>query len=156
MVIGGLDLRAVIGSATILLGILVYGYATGVFSCRKLERATYNSVALRFTAANQHPDHHTIAAFRRRFLKQIGTGFVQVLMLAREMGVLKLGTVALNGTKRHTDASRHLEAQLQAEIAELTVRAEAADQADELVASVASSPSAAACHPSIGRHSRPG
>jgi transposase len=54
-----------------LLGILIYGYATGVFSSRKLERATYDSVALRFVAANQHPDHDTIAAFRRRFLKEI-------------------------------------------------------------------------------------
>ena len=69
-----------------LLGILVYGYATGVFSSRKLERATYDSVASRFVAANQHPDHDTIAAFRRRFLKEIETLFVQVLMLAREMG----------------------------------------------------------------------
>ena len=149
-VIGGLDLRAIIGSyrgsgeasyhPTILLGILVYGYATGVFSSRKLERATYDSVALRFIAANQHPDHDTIAAFRRRFLKQIGTVFVQVLMLAREMGVLKLGTVALDGTKIHANASRHsalsyeragqIEAQLQAEVAGLMARAEAADQTD--------------------------
>src|ERR671927_413005 len=80
-VIEGLDLRAMIGSyrgcgeapyhPTILLGILVYGYATGVFSSRKLERATYDSVAFRFIAANQHPDHDTIAAFRRRFLPRI-------------------------------------------------------------------------------------
>ena len=58
------------------------------------------SVAFRFIAANQHPDHDTIAVFRRRFLKQIGTVFVQVLMLARQMGVLRLGTVALDGTRR--------------------------------------------------------
>ena len=119
---------------------LVYGYATGVFSSRKLERATYDSVAFRFIAANQHPDHDTIAAFRRRFLKQIEALFVQVLMLAREMGVLKLGTVALDGTKIHANASRHsalsyehagkIEAQLQAEVAELMAKAEAADQAD--------------------------
>lgn len=74
----------------LLLGLLVYGYATGVFSSRKLERATYDSVAFRFIAANQHPDHDTIATFRRRFLKQIGPLFVQVLRLAREMGVLAL------------------------------------------------------------------
>jgi len=149
-VIAGLDLRAMIGSyrgsgeasyhPTVLLGILVYGYATGVFSSRKLERATYDSVAFRFIAANQHPDHDTIAAFRRRFLKQIEKLFVQVLMLAREMGVLKMGTVALDGTKIHANASRHsalsyehagkIEAQLQAEVAELMARAEAADQAD--------------------------
>ena len=88
-VIAGLDLRSMIGSyrssgeasyhPTVLLGVLVYGYATGVFSSRKLERATYDSVAFRFVAANQHPDHDTIAAFRRRFLKQIEKLFVQVL-----------------------------------------------------------------------------
>ena len=113
----------------LLLGILVYGYATGVFSSRKLERATYDSVAFRFIAANEHPDHDTIAAFRRRFLKEIEGLFVQVLALAREMGVLKLGTVALDGTKIHANASRHsalsyehagkIEAQLKAEVAEL-------------------------------------
>jgi transposase len=149
-VIASLDLRAMIGSyrgsgeasyhPAVLLGILIYGYATGVFSSRKLERATYDSVAFRFIAANQHPDHDTIAAFRRRFLKQIEKLFVQVLVVAREMGVLKMGTVALDGTKVHANASRHsalsyehagkIEAQLQAEVAELMARAEAADQAD--------------------------
>ena len=149
-VIAGLDLRAMVGSyrgsgeasyhPTVLLGILVYGYATGVFSSRKLERATYDSVAFRFVAANQHPDHDTIAAFRRRFLKPIETLFVQVLLLAREMGVLKMGTIALDGTKIHANASRHsalsyehagkIEAQLQAEVAALMAKADAADQAD--------------------------
>jgi hypothetical protein len=122
------------------LGVLVYGYATGVFSSRKLERATYDSVAFRFIAANDHPDHDTIATFRRRFLKEIEGLFVQVLVLAREMGMLKLGTVGLDGTKIHANASRHsamsyehagkIEAQLKAEVAELLARAEAADQAD--------------------------
>jgi hypothetical protein len=111
-----------------------------VFSSRKLERATYDSVAFRFIAANDHPDHDTIATFRRRFLKQIEGLFVQVLELAREMGMLKLGTVALDGTKIHANASRHsalsyehagkIEAQLKAEVAELLARAEAADAAD--------------------------
>src|SRR4051812_37234341 len=76
----------------VLLGVVVYGYATGVFSSRKLERATYDSVALRFLTANQHPDHDTLATFRRRFLAQIEGLFVQVLLVAREMGMLKLGT----------------------------------------------------------------
>jgi transposase len=149
-VIAGLDLRVMTGGyrgsgeasyhPQLLLGIIIYGYATGVFSSRKLERATYDSVAFRFIAANGHPDHDTIAAFRRRFLQQIGTLFVQVLGVAREMGVLKLGTVALDGTKIHANASRHsalsyehagkIEAQLQAEVAELMAKAEAADQAD--------------------------
>jgi transposase len=123
-----------------LLAILVYGYATGVFSSRKLERATYDSVAFRFVAGNQHPDHDTIAAFRRRFLKDIEGLFVKVLQLAGEMGVLKLGTVGLDGTKIHANASRHsalsyehagkIEAQLKAEVADLLNQAETADQAD--------------------------
>ena len=123
-----------------LLGLLVYGYATGVFSSRKLERATYNSVAFRFIAANDHPDHDTIATFRRRFLAEIEALFVRVLLLAREMGVLKMGTVALDGTKIHANASRHsalsyehagkVEAQLKAEVADLMAKAEAADAAD--------------------------
>ena len=125
---------------SVLLGLLVYGYATGVFSSRKLERATYDSVAFRFIAANDHPDHDTIATFRRRFLTEIETLFVGVLVLAREMGMLQLGTVALDGTKIHANASRHsalsyahasqIEAQLKAEVAELLALAEAADQAD--------------------------
>src|ERR1700720_2865690 len=101
--IDGFDLRAMVGAYRGL----GYGYATGVFSSRKLERATYDSVAFRFIAANDHPDHDTIAAFRRRFLKEIEALFVQVLLLAREMGVLNLGTVALDGTKIHANASRH-------------------------------------------------
>jgi transposase len=125
---------------SVLLGLVVYGYATGVFSSRKLERATYDSVAFRFIAANDHPDHDTIASFRRRFLKQIEALFVEVLLLAGEMGMLKLGTVALDGTKVHANASRHsalsyehaskIEARLKAEVAELMALAEAADQAD--------------------------
>jgi transposase len=124
----------------LLVGLLVYGYATGVFSSRKLERATYDSVAFRFVAANQHPDHDTIAAFRRRFLKEIEALFVKILLLAREMGLLKLGTVGLDGTKIHANASKHsalsyehaakIEGQLKAEVAELLAKAEAADQAD--------------------------
>ena len=149
-VIEGLDLGAMSGryrgsgSASyhpaLLLGMLVYGYATGVFSSRKLERATYDSVAFRFIAANEHPDHDTIAVFRRRFLEEIQGLFVQVLLLAREMGLLKLGTVALDGTKIHANASRHsalsyehagkLETQLKAEVAELLAKAETADKAD--------------------------
>ena len=149
-VIEGLDMSAMAkayrgsGSASyhpsMLLGLVVYGYATGVFSSRALERATYDSVAFRFIAANDHPDHDTIATFRRRFLSEIEGLFVQVLLLAREAGVLKLGTVALDGTKVHAHASRHsalsyghagkLEAQLQAEVAELMTVAEAADTAD--------------------------
>src|SRR5262249_22068192 len=96
-----------------------------------------DSVAFRFIAANDHPDHDTIATFRRRFLKEITELFVKVLMLGRQMGVLQLGTVALDGTKIHANASRHsalsyehagkLEAQLEAEVGTLLAKAEAAD-----------------------------
>src|SRR5208282_2768213 len=149
-VIDGLNVSAMSGAyrgsgeasyhPRLLLGLIVYGYATGVFSSRKLERATYDSVAFRFIAANDHPDHDTIAAFRKRFLEQIQTLFVQVLGVAREMGVLQMGTVALDGTKIHANASRHsalsyehagkIEAQLEAEVADLMAKAEAADAAD--------------------------
>jgi transposase len=123
-----------------LLAILVYGYATGVFSSRRLERATYDSVAFRYIAANTHPDHDTLATFRRRFLDELANLFVQVLELAQEMKLLKLGTVCLDGTKIHANASRHsalshghietLESQLKAEVQELLALAEQADQAD--------------------------
>jgi transposase len=149
-VVESLDLRAIIGSyqgkgsapyhPSMLLAVLLYGYATGAFSSRKLERATYDSVAFRFIAANQHPDHDTIANFRRRFLKEIDGLFVDVLKIAREMGMLNLGTVGLDGTKIHANASRHsalsyghltkIEEQLKAEVADLLQKAEAADQAD--------------------------
>jgi hypothetical protein len=112
-----------------MLGLLVYGYTTGVFSSRKLERATYDSVAFCFIAANDQPDHDTIATFQRRFLKDIEALFVRVLELAREMGLLRMGTVGLDGTKIHANASWHsalsyehagkIEAQLQAEVSEL-------------------------------------
>lgn len=116
-IVDALDLRALSGDyrgsgsksyhPRLLLSVLFYGYATGVFSSRKLERAIYDSVAFRFIAANDHPDHDTIVSFRRRFLPEIEKLFVQILLLAREMGVLKLGTVGLDGTKIHANASRH-------------------------------------------------
>jgi transposase len=125
---------------SMLLGLLVYGYATGVFSSRAIERATYDSVAFRYVAANTHPDHDTINEFRKRFLKQIEPLFVQVLLIARELGVLKLGQVALDGTKVHANASRHsalswghankIEAQLKAEVAELLRLGAQADRAE--------------------------
>ena len=123
-----------------LLAILVYGYATGVFSSRKLERATYDSVAFRYLGAGSHPDHDTLATFRRRFLGELEGLFVQVLALAKEMKLLKLGTVCLDGTKMHANASRHsalshghiekLETQLKAEVQELFALAESAAQTD--------------------------
>ena len=91
----------------VLLGLLIYGYANGVHSSRKIERATYDSVAFRYVAANTHPDHDTLATFRRRFLKEVEALFVQVLVLAREMKLLKLGHIALDGTKINANASKH-------------------------------------------------
>jgi hypothetical protein len=111
-----------------------------VFSSRRLERATYDSVAFRYIAAGSHPDHDTLATFRRRFLAELEALFVQVLELAQEMKLLKLGTVCLDGTKLHANASRHsalshghiekLEVQLKAEVQELLALAEQADLAD--------------------------
>lgn len=146
-VIEQLDLGALVrqyagrGSAAhhpaVLLGLLVYGYASGVHSSRKIERATYDSVAFRFVAANTHPDHDTLATFRRRFLKEIETLFVQVLVLAREMKLLKLGHIALDGTKIDANASKHkalswahankIEAQLRQEVQTLLALAESCD-----------------------------
>lgn len=121
----------------LLLSILVYGYATGVFSSRKLENATYDSVAFRFCAANEHPDHDTLNSFRKRFLKEIEVLMVQVLMIARTLGVLNLGNIALDGSKIKANASKHsalsyghikkLEAQLQDEVKKLMALAEAAN-----------------------------
>ena len=122
----------------VMLGLLIYGYATGVYSSRRIEAATYESIAFRYIAANEQPDHDSLCTFRKRFLKQIEALFVQVLCIARQMKLLKLGTIALDGTKIHANASRHsalsyghaqkIEAQLEAEVRELLARAEAADQ----------------------------
>ncbi len=121
-----------------LLALLIYGYATGIFSSRKIERATYDSLAFRYIACNRHPDHDTLANFRRRFGKQFEAAFVQVLQVARENQLSRFGTVSLDGTKIHANASRHsalshghaerIEAQLQLEVQELMKLAEAADQ----------------------------
>ena len=123
---------------SVLLGLLIYGYATGTFSSRKIERATYDSLAFRYVAGNTHPDHDTLATFRRRFLSEIEALFVQVLLLAKTMNVLKLGQIALDGSKVKANASKHkalsygrikqLEQQLREEVSALTARAEAADQ----------------------------
>ncbi|MDX9835496.1 MAG: transposase, partial [Desulfobulbus sp.] len=87
--------------------LLFYGYATGFFSSRKLEQAPYASVAFRYIAANAHPDHDTIATFCKRFLPQLAPLFVQILLIAQQMGCLKLGKVSLDGTKIKANASRH-------------------------------------------------
>ncbi len=145
-----LDLRSIRDSYTgrgsypyepaMLAALLFYGYAMGVFSSRKLEASTYDSVAFRYIAANSHPDHDTIASFRKRFLPELESLFTQILAIAGQMGVLKLGAVSLDGTKVKANASKHralsyghatvLEEQLRAEVADLMRRAEAADETD--------------------------
>ncbi|MFL5801968.1 MAG: transposase [Roseiflexaceae bacterium] len=124
----------------ILLALLFYGYATGVFSSRKIERATYETVPFRFIAGNLHPDHDTLATFRKTFLPELKDLFVQVLVLAQMAGVLKLGNISLDGTKIHADASKSkavsykhllaLQAHLRAEVEELFVLSEHLDQGE--------------------------
>ena len=125
----------------VLSALLIYGYATGVYSSRKIEAASYDSLAFRFIAGNTHPDHDTLAAFRKRFIGEIEKLFVQVLLIARENRLLKLGHIALDGTKVKANASRHsalsyghireLEAQLQGEVHALLAKAEATDASEQ-------------------------
>lgn len=114
---------------SLLLALLIYAYATGTFSTRKIERATYEAIPFRYIACNLHPDHDTLATFRQRFKQEFEEIFAQVLRVARENGLSRFGTVSLDGTKIHANASRHsalsyghaeqLEAKLKAEVAEL-------------------------------------
>ncbi len=124
-----------------MLALLIHCYANGIFSSRRIERATYRDVAVRFVAANLHPDHDTVATFRRTNKAAIEAAFLQVLLLAREAGLLRLGTVSIDGTKIDANASKirsvrydratELRAKLAADIAALTAQAEAADTADQ-------------------------
>lgn len=126
----------------VLLALLVYGYATGVFSSRKIERATYDSVAFRFLSAETHPDHDTLANFCKTFLVELEDLFVQVLSLAQAMKLVKLGQISLDGTKIKANASKHkalshghiekLEAQLRDEVQALLQKAAEADGAEDL------------------------
>jgi len=121
-----------------LVSLLFYGYATGVFSSRKLEKASYDSIAFRYICANSNPDHDTINSFRKRFLPELSALFVEILVLAEALGLVKLGTVSLDGTKIKANASKHkalswdyanrLEVQLQQEVEELMRLAAEADQ----------------------------
>ncbi len=121
-----------------LLSLLFYGYATGTFSSRKLELATYESIAVRYIAGNSHPDHDTIANFRKRFLAELKPFFVQILTLAHEMKILTIGKISIDGTKIKANASKHqalswghackLEKQLKDEVDTLLLQAEQADQ----------------------------
>jgi transposase len=118
-----------------MLALLFYGYATGIFSSRALERATYELIPVIYITGNTHPDHNSINAFRNRFLGELKDLFVQLLLQAYALGVLQLGKVSLDGSKVHANASKHkamswdyanrLEEQLQAEVEALLQQAEA-------------------------------
>lgn len=124
-----------------MVKVLVYGYATGVFSSRKIARKLHEDVAFRVLAARNFPAHRTIRDFRALHLKELSELFVQVVRLAREMGLVKLGTIAVDGTKVKANASRHkamsyghmlkAEAALKAQIAALLDKARAADEAEK-------------------------
>jgi transposase len=121
----------------LMLALLIYSYADGIFSSRRIERATHRDIGVRYVAANLHPDHDTIAPFRRANRTAFEAAFLQVLLLAREAGLLRLGTVSIDGTKLDANASKirsvrydrakALREKLAADIAALTVQAEAAD-----------------------------
>lgn len=125
----------------LLISLLFYGYATGVFSSRKLEAATYDSVAFRFIAGNLHPDHDTIASFRKRFLPQVRDWFKEILLLGKEMNLVRLGNIYIDGTKIQASASRHkamsyeymkrLEEQLETETDKLLELAAAQDEQEK-------------------------
>jgi transposase len=121
----------------VLLGLLFYGYATGVFSSRKIEKGTYEVIPFRFISGDMHPDHATIAHFRKEYLAELKELFVQILLIAQTVGHLQVGNVSLDGSKIHADASKSkavsykrllaIETYLQAEVNELFALAEAAD-----------------------------
>jgi transposase len=130
-----------------MLALVVYSYANGIFASRRIERATYRDIGARFIAANTHPDHDTVASFRRTNRAAFEAAFLEVLLLARESGRLRLGTVSIKpapatagGTKIDADASKNrsvrydraqaLRQKLAADIAALTAAAKAADAAD--------------------------
>ncbi len=124
-----------------MLALLIYCYANGIFSSRRIERATHRDIGVRFVAANQHPDHDTIATFRRENFAAVGESFLQVLLLAKELKLLKVGLVSVDGSKFEASASKHrsvtyerageLIDQLKLEISDLLGRAEAADGSGE-------------------------
>ena len=124
-----------------MLALMIYCYANGIFSSRRIERATHRDIGVRFVAANRHPDHDTIARFRRENFAAVSESFLQVLLLAKELKLLRVGLVSVDGSKFKANASKHrsvtyeragaLIAQLEGEIAALLGRAEAADAAGE-------------------------
>lgn len=127
----------------LLLSLLFYGYSTGIFSSRKIEKATYDSVAFRFIAGNLHPDHDTISSFRKKFLPELKGWFKDILLIGVELGLLKMGNIFIDGTKVQANASKHkamsyerikqLESKLESEIEQLMNLAQKQDEEDEKV-----------------------
>ena len=153
-VVGALDLSAVYASyeekdgrgqsayaPEMMVRVLLYGYATGVYSSRKIEARTYEDVAFRYLSADLHPDHDTFAEFRKRHLEALAGLFTQALLLCEKAGLVKLGHVAIDGTKIKANASKHkamsyarmgeTEARLKAEIDALLKQAEDVDAAED-------------------------
>src|SRR5699024_8783539 len=124
-----------------LLALLFYSYATGTFSSRQLEKASYEAVPTRYVPGNQHPDHDTIRTLPLRFLEPTAALFTQIVRVASEMDMVELGDVSIDGTKVNANASKHkamswgracqLEDQLSEEVDELLAVAEAADHQEE-------------------------
>ena len=120
-----------------MLALLIYCYANRIFASRRIEQATHLNVCVRFVAVNTHPDHDTICTFRRENFAAIEETFLQVLTIAKELKILKVGTVSVDGTKIDANANIHksvrydraqeLRAQLKLEISELMKTAENAD-----------------------------
>ena len=120
---------------------LLYGYRVGIMSSRRMERASYEDVAFRYLCANQHPDHDTIASFRQQHLPVVAELFTQVLQLCNQAGLVKLGHVAIDGTKQQANASKHKamsygrmeekEKQLKAEVEKLLAQAAETDAAED-------------------------
>lgn len=123
-----------------MIALIFYSYASGIFSSRKIERATYELIPAIFITQGLHPDHSAIAHFRKRFLKNLEDIFLQILLIASEMGILKLGSVSLDGTKIKANASKHkalsyeyackLEDKLQQEIFFLMAKAKELDNGE--------------------------
>ena len=124
-----------------MMALIIYSYTNGIFASRRIEKATYRDVVVRFITANTHPDHDTICKFRRENFAAIEEAFTQVLELANELKILKVGTVSVDGTKIDANANKHksirydratqLRTQLKLEIAELMKKAETADHSSE-------------------------
>jgi transposase len=124
-----------------MVRLLLYGYATGVYSSRKIEKRTYEDLAFRYLSGDQHPDHATLAEFRKRHLEALAGLFTQALLLCAEAGLVKLGHVSIDGTKIKANASKHkamsykrmneTEARLQQEVEALMAAAAQADESED-------------------------